>query len=371
MTIQEKEQKQKEIQDQAYNAWLVAGGRGLLQIATGVGKTRVALLSLIMRDTTPGTSVLITAPDLFILNSWKLEFEKWGVDIEDYNVTLATIQSAHKWRDKYFDYYISDEVHGTLSEEYSKIYLHNSFGRVMALSATVNRTHQNFLAQFDIPLIFTYNINQAVADGIVSPFKINIIECLISSESEENKLRYKQFEHRAKEAELNNHNDKFLHRQTQAFMFGLPTRVKSAQKLRSLLLDANKRVLTFSNSIKALTEVTPHAIYSQKGFSKERKIANKLFFDMFQKGDINDLGSFKMLKQGVNLTNLNAMIVMSYFMTERDLIQRLGRVIRWEEGKIADIYIFCFVDTIEKQWLESTLRNIDPSLISYLYNDLL
>lgn len=68
-------------QGQAVNAWLAAGGRGVLAMATGSGKTLTALIACheLMRQTGP-TLIVIAAPYVPLIMQWCDEVRLFGVE---------------------------------------------------------------------------------------------------------------------------------------------------------------------------------------------------------------------------------------------------------------------------------------------------
>lgn len=52
---------------------------------------------------------------------------------------------------------------------------------------------------------------------------------------------------------------------------------------------------------------------------------------------------------------------------EKDLVQRIGRLIRYRPGHKAHILILAAKNTQDEVWLASALENIDKSIIDFKY----
>jgi len=70
---------------------------------------------------------------------------------------------------------------------------------------------------------------------------------------------------------------------------------------------------------------------------------------MFDKGEIKNIASFKKLKQGANLSNLDNIIITSYYSSTKDLIQRIGRL-RKAGKRVGNVIILVTKGTKEEDW---------------------
>jgi len=70
-------------QSDAIRAWLQTNGRGLLEMATGTGKTVTALgaIERIARtyEQSPGLTVVVVVPDKSLVSMWEQELQLWGI----------------------------------------------------------------------------------------------------------------------------------------------------------------------------------------------------------------------------------------------------------------------------------------------------
>lgn len=128
------------------------GGGGLLEVATGSGKTVMAL-NIISRV---GKKTLIIVHKEFLANQWKERIEEYipsakvgriqGTifDVEDKDIVIGMVQTLYNrdYGDTAFAGFgltIIDEVHRIGSEEFSKTLLQISTPLMLGISATVDR----------------------------------------------------------------------------------------------------------------------------------------------------------------------------------------------------------------------------------------
>ena len=86
----------------------------------------------------------------------------------------------------------------------------------------------------------------------------------------------------------------------------------------------------------------------------------------FESDKISVIGSFKKLKQGANLTGLDNCIIMSYYGTDKDLIQRMGRL--RQNGTIGNVFIFVTTSTQEEVWFSKMFEKVNNLNLIYCSN---
>mgnify|MGYP002684185793 FL=1 len=91
--------------------------------------------------------------------------------------------------------------------------------------------------------------------------------------------------------------------------------------------------------------MVPGGVISSRNSEKK----NTEIRDMFDKGEIKNIASFKKLKQGANLSNLDNIIITSYYSSTKDLIQRVGRL-RKAGKRVGNVIILVTKGTKEEDW---------------------
>ncbi|MGO1820558.1 MAG: helicase-related protein [Senegalia sp. (in: firmicutes)] len=123
-------------------------------------------------------------------------------------------------------------------------------------------------------------------------------------------------------------------------LYSLPSKIKEVK----LLIDNLKgRTILFGNDIKSLLKITENTVSSYNTDKINTKIVNN-----FKDKKINTIASFKKLKQGANLNDIDNCIIMSYYSTSKDMIQRVGRL--RDNGEIGQIFVFVTEKTQEEIW---------------------
>jgi superfamily II DNA or RNA helicase len=79
--------------------------------------------------------------------------------------------------------------------------------------------------------------------------------------------------------------------------------------------------------------------------------------------DVMVLNTAKALDEAADIDNVEIAIIVSFSKTARQLIQRVGRVVRFKEGKRARIFILCITRlekrTQEERWLKEATKELD------------
>ena len=70
--------------------------------------------------------------------------------------------------------------------------------------------------------------------------------------------------------------------------------------------------------------------------------------------------------EGHNFPGVDSGIVGQLNSKEKDLVQRIGRLIRYRPGHEAHLYIVVSESTQDEKWLENAVENLDQSKIEYV-----
>ena len=204
-------------QEECLAAWEEHGGRGIVNVVTGAGKTVFAMAAITrLRRKYPDLRVRIVVPVIPLANQWKNDLlhhmpdEEWrpgfyggGLkDDPDRRVMIYIINTArstlagHIRREFALNHpvlLICDECHHTQSGENRKIYsfltpevekgeLYYSLG----LSATPFGTaYDHILVRSLGEEIYRYDVNAAVKAGVVSPFTVCEVSASFLAEERE------------------------------------------------------------------------------------------------------------------------------------------------------------------------------------------
>lgn len=128
--------------------------------------------------------------------------------------------------------------------------------------------------------------------------------------------------------------------QMPRFLYKLKSKVPVTKKLLSYITTPT---ILFSVEKELLWEFTDNVVDTKKDATQ--------LVAKFNAGEINVIATSKALQQGVTLTGLQNIILVTFQSSSGQLIQTIGRVIRKVKGKVGRLYIIVAKDTYEEKWL--------------------
>ena len=366
-------QKRNDIQKRAADIWKSKGKRGLLAMATGSGKSKIAVDEIKQRskDSSTFKALLVTPTEKLRDVTWRDEFAKWrgktawsGLDRECY-------ASLHKIKGKKYDLVVLDEAH-YITEGNSVFFENNKVKDVMALTATPPEDPiKQILLQDLAPIVYRYTLEEAVQDGLVTPFKIIVVEAPLDNSKKNIKsgTKAKPFmqTEKAKYEYLTNKISrliyskapesvkKFAYLERMRFIYNLPSKVALAKQIIKKKMKG--RYLVFGGSIAQIETLMGDNVYHSK--SKDDK------YNDFLDEKLDKLGAVKALNEGQNIPNLDMILVVQLNSKELDIIQRIGRVVRWRPDHTAVVYILIATGTQDEAWLQKALQGFDEDNITF------
>lgn len=356
------------VQKEAMWAVIDAGGRGLVAMATGSGKSKVAidLLKYYNPKDSNYDNILIVPTEKLRDENWKEEFDKWkNLSLYDKTEKLC-YASASKIEDFDFNTAILDECHN-ITELASELFINNHIENVIALTATVpdNEEKLAIFQRLGIHVVYTLTLDNAVKLGFVAPYKITIVHTELDSISKnvQSGTKDKPF----MQTELAKYN--YLSNLCQIrpgqistfnrmrFIYNLESKFIAAEFILDNYIQKNDRTLIFCGSIEKAERISKEFYHSKSG--------DKHLKD-FQQDNIKQLSCVKALNEGMNFTGLDKGIILQLNSKEKDLIQRIGRLIRFRPGHEAHIWIIVCNNTQDETWSNTALANFDQSKIEHI-----
>lgn len=382
MDITENNLLKDKIQKEALNKWLDNNKIGTCEIITGLGKTFIGLHALytMPKDNTVHL-FLAEATDRKkdLIEDIKKYNKIFSRDVlNDYNLQFYCYQSAYRWKGKLFGLIIADEIHDSLSPAYSKFYENNKYTALIGLTATVSKntkyivegkeiTKGDFLKKI-APICYKYTVGQGQKDKTARKLNIYVIQHELDNINKNiiagnSKNRFYQTEYNAytywdkeykkafyiNDPELKTLKIRITSSKRKNILYNLHSKI---QNINTLLHNLNSKTIIFGNSLDALYKITPNVISSRNS-----ELQNNRIRYAFDNDKIKVIGSFKKLKQGANLVNLDNCIIMSYYGIDKDFIQRIGRL--RDNGQIGNVFIFVTKNTQEEIWFTKMTENLD------------
>ena len=368
-------------QKKALNSWAKQSFVGSVIAGTGFGKSRVGILAVDYALKTGGKA-LILVPTVQLQEQFKEEFSKWGLEHCLDNTDILCYQTAYKLVGENYSIVVCDEVHLGLSPEYRKFFKNNMYDSLLCMTATPPEEEEYKEILYKIaPVAYSITLDSCVALGIVSPYQIECIPVKLTTDEEENykrinnkfvywKYKLGQFDafDRAKEV-LGDKNaspgDKQAAiqfykciRDRKKIVDFASNKITMFQQL--FALNTDKKILVFSGANNFTDElcasISPHALsYHSKRTKKQKEKALEAFKD----NTINVLCSTKALNQGFDVPNANMGIICGITSKSLSMIQRVGRLVRFQEDKIGRIIILYVKDSQEEKWLKNAVKNLN------------
>lgn len=388
-------------QESAINLFCQSENKAIFQVPTGSGKT-IAAIALIQSYVGRGIDVLVISPTIPIMLMWQEKIKKsipeqevalfYGEKKEWGHITVSVMNSLWKTEiPQRYLFVVIDEAHHSVSPESWKVIESVKNRHLLALTATIERSDERHaLIEQIIPTKFVLSQCEAINDGIISSYTTHIVQVRLGVENQKmyddiNNQFIEVFEHfgydwqYVSEVIKNYYHPSFLRAkkyhqlmtQRKGFLNNAPEKIESAIQLIQSLNSQGKKIIVFNERIESISRIAQKCqelgitaiSYHSKIKSKERTKT----LDLFAKGDVNILISAKCLDQGIDIPSVDTAIIVSGNSTEKQIIQRLGRILRKQEDKKADFYYLYIANTKEEDYKDKMIEYVSDSTDQILY----
>lgn len=366
-------EKKNAIQQEALNNISKNLG-GTIAMATGTGKSRVFILACAQAIAkNPEASLCLVVPTEKLRDeNWHEEFKKWGYeDIYTNNLDRYCYASISKSDVKY-DLIGADEVHN-ITENNSVFFENNKGAVIIGMTATPpeEQLKKELLNKY-CPIVFTYTLHQGIEDGIILPFKIKVVETQLdasdkyiiagSKKKQFNTTEYDHYQYLTKQINVaryarNTKLEQFRTFQRMRFLYNLKSKTEAAEFIRDHYLKDKKSII-FCGSIAQAETLCENSFHSK---SKDKPLED------FIHGKINMLSCVKALNEGINIPYLDAALIVQSSSKKREIIQRIGRCVRWREDAEATIYIISTINTQDQVWTTKAIEEFPEATIEYIH----
>jgi superfamily II DNA or RNA helicase len=368
----------REKQKEAIKEWKLNGRRGILEMATGTGKTKTAFFALIdLVQEQKSLIAIIACPQKPIADQWIEESEKfnfriltafsdnssWKTQLHTrvaeiklgHLKYLAIICTHHTLKDETFKeklaainpdktkiILIADECHH-LNTVDSKNRVIQKIDFALGLSATPTKLYgqeeaDDFTKDYLGPVVFKYTLSEAIRDGILCEYEYYHYPVLLTPEEVDdyrdisNKIK-KFWKIKKEKSQLNENNFNLL-------LFERANILKKAKnkinKLKEILTEGQKVV---ENSVifcapntdeldkvaKMLNEIN---IVSIRFTGKENNRERKDILDNFKQGIYKVITAMNIFNEGIDVPEIREGYFLSSSANPMEYIQRRGRILR-------------------------------------------
>ena len=367
------------VQKEAELAVIRNNGRGMVILPTGSGKSKVAV-DLAKHYFNPQHDYhagLIVPTEKLRDENWEEEFNKW----EAHNIWKHTERLCYASASKIKGLHIQgvlilDEAHNT-TELSSQFFYNNIIDVVIALTATkpTDQAKLKIFQELNIPIVYELSLDDAVRLGFVAPYKIKVITVPLNNVDRDVIGGTKKSPFMTTESGqygyLSSAVDKAKvmtsPKGKMILKFAIMRRMHFIHKLRSKhevtkfildnLIPKEDRAIIFAANIENSEAFGPDFFHS-KSDSKS--------YDAFKAEEINRLACVKAINEGHNFPNVDKAIIEQIDSNDKNLTQRVGRIIRFRPGHEALLYIVVAEGTQDEVWLNSSLTNVDKSKVEYI-----
>lgn len=344
--------------------------RACVVLGTGVGKSYLVLKQMV-KNYHEFATFLIVIPRASLKKNWIDEMIKHGLSYLIPHVHFINYRSFTKVENK-FDWVFFDEVHN-LNKTHMYVHLNcemtntNWFG----LTATMFPEGSADRAVFDdhFTIVHTFTTAHAVEEKLLNDYRILIHRIPLSSSYRMRVLWHdalpedqciKHLTTAIHNSEKNKKYQVLNQQRIQRSKFLQTTRTKT-NYAKALSKAIKTKTLIFAESTSIADEICQHSFHS-----KNTPRLNEINLTKFKNGEIMQLSAVGQLNEGVNIPNLENVIVMHTYNSFSKLEQRIGRALRLEVDQTAYVHILVHHETVDMEWMRNALANFNKEKIGYV-----
>ncbi|WP_165228228.1 DEAD/DEAH box helicase family protein [Aquisphaera insulae] len=355
-------------------AWWKAGGRGVVVLPTGTGKTHLANMAI----EKAGRPTLVVTPTIDLMNQWYDELTlSFGTEIGllggGYNdlrpLTVTTYDSAYQNIGRIgnrFGLVVFDECHHLPGPTYGLSAMDSIAPYRLGLTATPERAdnaHQQLDALIG-PIVYRREITQ-LRGQFLAEYRVMTLYVSLSEPEraryEEARELYRNFV-QASGIDMRKPDgwSRFLfmafrspegreafhaYREQKTLALAAPAKLKLLEHL--LDRHGNDRVIIFTHDNATVYTIARRFLVPVITHQTKTKERREVLL-RFNEGTYPIVATSKVLNEGVNVPEANVAIILSGSGSVREHVQRLGRILRKSGDKEAVLYEVITRGTVEE-----------------------
>lgn len=377
-----------ERQEQGVQRWVDNKLCGTLNWATGVGKTRGGLMAISrFLKKNPTKSVIIVVPSEPIQRQWNQELIDWNL-FQQCSVKTMNDTSVNKYSCTLL---VIDEIHKVGAPTLLNIFKNVQYTIILGLTATFERLDgKDEIISKKCPIVDTISVEEAIENKWLADYRE--YEVLIEPEDidvykEVNKEFYEHFSYfnydfnlamrcatdwkrrseLAKERCREDQSEDFktVNKQILVHAMGFSRTLQARKKyiynhpkkieLTNLILEnrQDKKCITFSATVAMAEKIKYGAVYSGKDSAKK----GRMNLQEFVQQDGGVLNTVMKLNEGFNCPDISVSVILGFNSSSTTKKQRVGRVIRQKEGKVAEVFTLVLKGTVEEEWFRKSTNS--------------
>lgn len=386
-------------QAEALAAWS-ATCRGVVEAVTGTGKTRLAIAA-IQVVLARGGRCMVLVPTLDLQDQWlralrgsvpqaRLGGLGGGRD-DDLFACEVLVATPHSASEVEVDLppgmpglLVADEAHRYGSPTWGSA-LSEAFALRLALTATYERGDEGVaevLEPYFGPVVFRYRYDRAVRDGSVAPFRIALPGVRLTPGE---RAAYDAADRRVRQLHRELVGPLGMPREPRALIAavsavvagageGAGPQVRACRDYLARIRDrrdvaagsaaklavlhalgpalAGRRALVFTDTVEQATAaagvLVGHGVRAETLHGRLPDDRRRIRLAQFRRGRLDALVAPRVLDEGVDVPAADVAVALAAFRTRRQMIQRLGRVLRLkDDGREARLVLAYAMDTAE------------------------
>ncbi|CRK50444.1 Helicase C-terminal domain protein [Rhodococcus sp. RD6.2] len=365
-------------QQEAFDRWVAAGRRGVVEAVTGTGKTAVGITAA-ADAVDRGRTVLVVVPGVALLEQWyqairravpNARVGRRGAGVTDsfagVDILVSTVQSAIGSGAPMPDgpaLLVADEVHRYGASSFSRL-LSDAFDERIGLTATFERNDngiQEHLLPYFETLIPGCDYPRGHTDGILAPVRVMLVSVPFTPEEQ---FEYNELDETVTKERLaltrkygcrEEPFGEFMRdvmilseggadratwsarRYLKAFSRRRAILAESQGKLDTLreigsVLATGGRSIVFSET-KESAKLAAEALLEQgvvaAPYTSDLSTGDRAeLLGLFKEGIMTTLAAPRVLDEGVDVPEADVGIILASSRTRRQMIQRMGRIVR-------------------------------------------
>lgn len=388
--------EQTERQKLAVERILQNQDHSVLEFPTGVGKTFTAMmLYQRLSNEFDLNTVHVVVPTNYLKNKWQKELHDYGVYQGEVYTMTAYAKMRYSYRDA--DLLIVDEVHNCAGDEARVLpsILESPAGFALGLSATLDTHQKSFLQEKGWTVADHMDLGEAVTSGYVPDYQVyNLRLRLTKDEQKQYDKADARYHHIMQFFSYDFDRMKNCLRSWDACenylsalgpqgeeitteqVYGYATQVMKAIRSRKDIIHGaqqkaraisrindlhNEKGIVFGQTNAFANELEDYmddVIAYHSGHSTYQR--KKRFEKFMEDRKVNFLATSRIFNEGVDLPELNLSVIASYNSNHRELVQRIGRLLR---GTSPVIYVLYMWGTQEEKWLKKAQKKVPGNKI--------
>lgn len=392
----------RDYQKEAINNWFRNKFTGILEMATGTGKTITAISAMVkviekcnLQNFPCG--MIVVVPYKSLLEQWVEDLRKfniypimcydnknlWSSNLKfkvnafnnDIIKNLFIITTNATFNGKEFqslldninnDYILCiDEMHHVATEKYL-LNLPNKCKLRLGLSATLqsnhNKRNMDKLINYFDKIVYTFDMKRAIDEGFLTPYYYYPIFVELT---EEEKYEYFKLSKKiGKLMSICNEDDECL----TSLLMKRARIIASAQNKLKVLKNMKKYVVNTHFNIfycgdkiedddKFIYKVN-RIVANNLGLkthtftSEENQYERQKILKDFKDKKLDAISAIRCLDEGIDIPDLRRAFILSSSTNPKEFIQRRGRILRKSENKVfAEIYDFIVVSSLDEEYI--------------------